>query len=125
MNQEPPTERRRRTRVPFDGTVHITRPDGRTVPATLHDISMAGVLIAVEPPLALGDECQLRLRLSDEAQIECDSQVVRTDSKSGVAGLKIGQIDVESVRHLYQLVTLNFGNTDQIAAELFDRSVGQ
>lgn len=112
-------ERRRHSRVKFDGTVEFAVEGSPPQPAELHDVSMAGFYLQVARPPELHTPCHIRLELSEDIGIDVDGEVVRIGAEPGVVGVRIVQIGVESLAHLYRLVTLNYGDASQIDAELF------
>lgn len=120
MNQD--LERRRFTRVAFDGSVTLTQND-RTWPCQLIDISLKGALLEqlAPPPLADHEPMTLTLQLSDSSSIVMTVALAHRLHEN--VGLNCQQIDVESIGHLRKLIELNTG--DPLAAERELRLLGE
>lgn len=56
--------RRTRSRLTFESPVVLTMADGSTREATTHDISLAGLSVVTERPIAPGSRCTVVLALS-------------------------------------------------------------
>lgn len=110
-------ERRRHARAPFDANVTVAGPDGNWASAHLRDISMRGVYLLPDVPLADGDDCRVRVELAQQEGIEFRGTVVRRGPEGGVA-IAADEMDVESFGHLYRLMALNVGDADRLDREL-------
>jgi hypothetical protein len=112
-------DRRKHSRVDFEGEVLLTDSTGNSWKARFENVSMAGILVTTDRLLPVGAACSVTITLAGDIEIRFDGSVVRSESSTGLMGVRNTAIDVESMQHLYRLVTLNCGTTDQIDAELF------
>ena len=115
-------EKRRNSRIVFNGNVAVTRADGRDCPGTLTDVSLSGIHVIVEPPLTVGECCEVTLELDVGIAIRFKGEVIRNDASDNGAGVRITGIDLENLQHLVRLVVLNKGDRDIIISELIDES---
>lgn len=110
-------ERRRFTRVPFEGEL-ILEHDGRPFDATLLDISLKGLLVVIPPgwTAQTDDFCHAAIVLSPELTIHLDTQIVYQGDDR--AGLRIERTDMDGLTHLRRLLELNLGDTTLLEREL-------
>lgn len=110
-------ERRRFTRVPFEGDL-ILKHGGQSFDATLLDVSLKGLLVV--PPVGwnaqVGDSCQADIVLSPELTIQLVTQIVYQGTER--AGLRIERTDMDGLTHLRRLLELNLGDTTLLEREL-------
>ena len=111
-------EKRRRTRVNARFETRIFT-GGETYTLPMEDVSLKGVRCAHEPGLVVGMDCVVELALSEEARIEVEGVVVRSDA-DGTA-VDFGAMDEDSFAHLRRLVQFNASDPDAIDRELRDR----
>lgn len=115
-------ERRRFTRISFDGKCFIQ--DCQNIhEGHLLDISLKGALvepISSEVPCAYSPKkcCKLKIVLNDSGvEIIVDVEMVhRRDD--GLIGFYFTKIDVDSLTHLRKLIELNMGDADKTLEEL-------
>jgi hypothetical protein len=110
------SDRRQFWRAAFQSTVEVIAAAGNQ-PATLVDISLRGALVQVTPGgrVEIGDACQIRLNLADNASIIMHAVVAHI--QGGRVGLRCECIDLDSMTHLRQLVALNAGDTRLLERE--------
>jgi hypothetical protein len=83
------------------------------------DVSLKGALVQVGPQLRLkaGDACVLIIQLDvGDAQIRMDGEVAHVHA--GRAGIKVDEMDLDSMSHLRRLVEVNLGDEDVLHREL-------
>jgi len=112
-------ERRKYSRIPFEGKVLLTNESGGCWHSILQDLSLKGALI--ERPDDWdgdpGEHFTLEILFVDSgALIKMDACVAHTTRKR--AGFRIINIDLESVTHLKRLMELNLGDNDLLHREL-------
>lgn len=110
-------ERRRFQRIAFDAPIQICQGE-RCWAATLHDISLKGLMIDT-PADWNGDPDQpfeARLSLGSEAQVRME--MVLTRSQALYLGFVCRHIDLDSISHLRRLVELNLGDEALLEREL-------
>ena len=110
-------ERRRFQRIAFDAPTVIAQGE-RQWSATLHDISLKGLLIAT-PHDWNGDPdkpFEALVELGNEAQVNMEVVLTRTQPQS--LGFVCRHIDLESISHLRRLVELNLGDEQLLEREL-------
>lgn len=110
-------DRRQFWRAAFHASVYLVAVS-ETVPAELLDISLKGALVAVPAdwPAQIGDFCELRLKLADDATIVMDTIIAH--QAAGRVGLRCERIDLDSIIHLRRLVELNAGDAALLDREL-------
>lgn len=110
------SEHRSHSRVEWGDRATLTTDQGAASGAVL-DISLNGILLAVDQPLAPGDTCEVRIPLGDEAEqvITAEGRVVRRDD-SGLA-IHFEAMELDSATHLRRLVTYNSDDPDRIERE--------
>lgn len=112
-------ERRRFTRIPFDGTVRV-RGQGRSWTAALVDISLKGVLIErpTDWPASPGPEHRLSIELESAEATTITMEATPVHVEGGHVGFRCERIDVDSATHLRRLVELNLGDPALLEREL-------
>jgi fluoroacetyl-CoA thioesterase len=110
-------ERRRYHRIGFDAPARWER-GSRHVPVTVVDLSFKGALVAwTGPTPALGERGVLRVSLGqDGEQIRMDTEVRHVDGS--LLGLACSDLDLDSMTHLRQLVSLNLGDPALVERDL-------
>ena len=107
------------SRVPFDCDVTII-DHGTRWTTQLLDISLNGALITRPQDWhpAIGDECELQLKLSDSDIIIDMEQAMIAHIHDDRIGCKCEIIDIDSISHLKRLVELNLGDPELVHREL-------
>ncbi|MFN3714764.1 MAG: PilZ domain-containing protein [Alcanivoracaceae bacterium] len=103
-------EKRRFSRVPFEGTARLHAGD-RLMPVELLDISVRGAQVRLPSgqQVQSEDECRLTLILDDSPiHLTLESQVRHVSGDQ--AGLVFVLIDVTDMQHLRRIVELNLGD---------------
>lgn len=114
---ESANERRRFQRIAFDAPT-VIRQGERQWSATLHDISLKGLLIGT-PRDWNGDPDQpfeALIELGNEARVKMEVVLTRTQPQS--LGFVCRHIDLESISHLRRLIELNLGDEQLLEREL-------
>lgn len=118
LNKITETERRSHGRTPFTAEVFM-QSGHQEWSCNLLDISLKGML--VEPPENLdidtNNPCAIALFLSDEVSIHARVAIIR--SENGNWGLKLLQIDVDSLQHLRRLIESNTKNPAMLMRESY------
>lgn len=107
-----PEDKRRFSRVPFEGTARLNIGE-RLLPVELLDISVRGAQIRLpkNETVQADDECRLTLTLDDSPiHLTLESQIRHTSD--GQAGLVFILIDVTDMQHLRRIVELNLGDEE-------------
>lgn len=107
-------EKRRFTRVPFEGTARLQVGE-QILTVELLDLSVRGaqLRLPVDAVLSEGAECRLILILEDSAiHLKLESQIRHVSE--GQAGLIFNLIDVADMQHLRRLVELNLGEEGEL-----------
>ena len=109
------TERRKRTRVPvgFDLNVVI---EGKKIKVKTLNLSMTGVSFASSHAFKTGERCTINLILNDEAHLDIEAKILRTQDKETIASFLV--MDEESFYHLKRILQFNAADSDQIEKEL-------
>lgn len=105
-----PEDKRRFSRVPFEGTARL-QVNEHLLPVELLDISVRGAQIRLPKGEAVhsDDECRLTLTLDDSPiHLTLESQVRHVSEDQ--AGLVFVLIDVTDMQHLRRIVELNLGD---------------
>lgn len=105
-----PEDKRRFSRVPFEGTARLQVGE-LLLPVELLDISVRGAQIRLPKGGAVrsDDECRLTLTLDDSPiHLTLESQVRHVSEDQ--AGLVFVLIDVTDMQHLRRIVELNLGD---------------
>ena len=112
-----PQDRRDFWRAPFHTQAQLTDAGG-TWPASLLDLSLKGALLEMSADWrgACGDQCRLRLDLSEDVSIQLKGTVAHVDGRK--MGLRCEDIDLDSITHLRRLVELNAGDPALLEREL-------
>ena len=112
-------DQRHFSRIPFDCDVTII---DQTVhwPTQLLDISLNGALVSRPQDWkpAIGDECQLNVKLNNTDVIIKMEQVTVAHVTDDRVGFKCRIIDIDSITHLKRLVELNLGDPELVNREL-------
>ncbi|MDR0702424.1 MAG: PilZ domain-containing protein [Azoarcus sp.] len=107
-------QRRRYSRISFHGEASLQIGNCQRICEVL-DLSLLGALVIVDfPDLATGTSCLLELRLGDETCVRMDGHVAHC--RSTQVGIVCEATDLDSIRHLRRLLSLNLGD-----ASLMDR----
>lgn len=114
-------ERRLYKRVDFDaGTIVVV--DDHVYNCELLDVSLQGAKLALSgADLNENQSVVLRIRLSNDAEIEMNTAVTRY--KDDLLALKCESIDVESMGHLRRVIDLNTG--DDVTGEEINHILGE
>ncbi len=103
--------RRKFTRIDFDGKMQLRTVDGEEFSAHVDNICLKGVFIRLDTQamIAIGSFVDFSLVISDSAcvTIEGVAEIVWKNDKEGY-GLIIREIDSDSFTHLKRLVEMNF-----------------
>jgi len=113
-----PRERRRFSRIPFDGSVQLISGD-RTYETEINDISLKGALIKRPPDMEPSPDENMRVvihGLNDSFIISMDAKLEHIEKD--FLGLKCIEIDIDSATNLRRLVELNLGDTALLNREL-------
>jgi hypothetical protein len=104
-------------RAPFHATVQLTDATG-TWEGELLDISLKGALLnmSVDWHGVLGEKCQLRLDLGEDASILMDAVAAHLEGTK--MGLRCDNLSLDSITHLRRLVELNSGDPKLLEREL-------
>lgn len=108
-------ERRKNTRVEFHTSVDVSFPDASYQACPTENLSTKGVFVDNIPGRALGDSCDIILRLEGSEpplQLTMSGEVVRLE-KNGV-GIHFQETDLDSFSHLRQIVYYNSEDPDTI-----------
>ena len=99
-------DRRQFLRSVFRAPVQL-RLGGQESPALLHDVSLKGALVEVEPGWAgqVGQACRLWLELAPAVSIQMEATVAHIEALH--VGLHCERLDIDSMTHLRQLVEHN------------------
>lgn len=112
-------ERRRFSRIPFDGDAHLHKGD-ETIPVRVVDISLKGVLLHVPDDLSLSPAELVTLVLELAEDVRINMNLAFAHEGEHYAGFHCTDIDVDSMSHLRRLVELNLGDPDTLQRELQD-----
>lgn len=114
----PDSTQRRFDRVEFDAECELHIHGQPPAVVQLHDISLHGALVISphELELALGDEAELILYLSNEVMIRMPSLL--RSKRDLQYGFEVKRLDLDSVAHLRRLVELNLGSDELIHRNL-------
>jgi hypothetical protein len=109
---------RRFTRISFHRPAVL---DLRVVRAECEvlDVSLKGALVEVGPGVRLqaGDACSLVIRLdAGDAVIRMDGELAHVNGQR--VGVKVDEMELESVEHLRRLVEVNLGDEHVLHREL-------
>lgn len=103
-------ERRRFSRIEFDGQATLTQDECR-YPAKVLDISIKGVLVRVEQPGNISSRpAVLQIELADGTCIEMHILLIHRHEQD--LGFQCESIDFESAAHLRRLIELNLNTPD-------------
>lgn len=99
-------DRRQFLRSVFHAPVQL-RLGRQESPATLHDVSLKGALVEVEPGWTgqIGQACRLWLELAPAVSIQMETTVAHVEGLH--VGLHCERLDLDSMTHLRQLVEHN------------------
>ncbi len=108
-------ERRKRTRVwvGFDLNVVVK---GKKIKVKTLNISMTGVSFISPRALPIGERCTINLVLNEEAQLNIEAKILRSQDKETIASFLV--MDEESFYHLKRILQFNAADSDQIEKEL-------
>jgi hypothetical protein len=108
-------QRRHYSRVRFRGSADFQAGSGQWSCQVL-DISLRGALITVNVPgIAVDTPCLLELRLDDETFVRMSGHVAhRYGNQIGIA---CDETDLDSMRHLRRLLSLNLGDASLLERE--------
>lgn len=112
MNEK--AEKRRFTRVPFEGTARLQLGE-QILTVELLDLSVRGAQLRLPSGASVteGAECRLVLILEDSAiHLKLESQVRHVGEDQ--TGLVFNLIDVTDMQHLRRLVELNLGEEGEL-----------
>lgn len=116
--QAPAAPHRRFTRITFHRPAVLDMKVLRAECEVL-DVSLKGALVEVGPGLALkaGDTCSLVIRLdAGDALIRMDGELAHVNGQR--VGVKVDEMELESVEHLRRLVEVNVGDEAILHREL-------
>lgn len=112
-------ERRKFTRVPFDGACEIDG-DFEPVFGELADVSLRGALIETfQPPsIVRGQTCQVKVCFtSSNIELNMDALVAHIHPKR--VGVEFIGLDIDTLTHLRRIIEFNLGDPDKALEELF------
>lgn len=119
MTDNQQAERRRFSRIPFQADAHLYTDNGELfLRCPVNDISLNGLLIdrPFDWQQALDSTVDVDLVLAGaQIVIKMHCQVAHIDQQS--VGLRCEQLDLDSMTHLKQLVSLNLGNSTILERE--------
>lgn len=113
-------EKRKRTRVAFETRVALKAGETRIVSdASSRDISLQGMFVRTDQPLAVGTACDMEILLtgsSSRLSIRVQGRVAR----QGAAGVAVvfDSLDVDSYYHLKNLLLYNAQDPDSLEKEI-------
>jgi hypothetical protein len=111
-------DKRKFTRTDFE-TGGVIGVGGDSIPFTLVDVSLKGILTNPERPddIAIGDAVTVDLTLpGSTVSIHADARCVHRELE--YLGFRFEMIDAESMAHLRRLLELNTGRAEKIGDEL-------
>lgn len=109
-------DRREFTRVSFRLEAHLSFEDGAEIDGESRDISMNGTFVEMEHG-HIEEGTEATLTLSSEGLTIRASAVVTRVLPRGL-GIKITALDLDSYRHLKNLVLYNADDADDVLGEL-------
>jgi hypothetical protein len=110
---------RRRLRVPFQVNAELYVEGHDIISVTSKDISMKGIFIETSEKIPQDRPCRVKITLSGISGIpplDIKGKIVRVAS-NGV-GIDFLEMDSETFTHLRNIVAYNFGDADQVDAEI-------
>lgn len=114
----PDIERRRFTRISFDGATELNY-QGQNWDVSLVDISFNGILVKIQEPLQLntGDVVEATIHLlGDDITIKTPATLAHR--RENEYGFLIENLDLDSLTLLRRLVELNLGDEGLLEREL-------
>lgn len=110
-------EKRRFWRAAFSAPAHLIDSRGDNTVSVI-DLSLHGALVETPPawPGGIGDQCQLKIDLSEAVSIELCGTVTHLAGRQ--IGLRCDRIDLDSITHLRRLVELNAGDPALLDREM-------
>ena len=105
-------------RIFFDASVAVI-VDHKMYKTSLIDVSLNGAVISESVGISLSSEQEVRLEIDlgeSHNLIAMDAMVTHLENDH--IGLKMKQIDVDSISHLRRLVELNLGDSDLLHRDL-------
>ncbi len=104
------TERRRFSRVNFDGEAQLIQ-GGHAHPVHILDLSVKGVLAKADSTLRPDTQAAtLAIALANGTAIEMTVELIHSDAQT--LGFRCISIDVDSAAHLRRLIELNLNSPD-------------
>ena len=110
-------EQRQFSRIPFTSVTQLIVGTNH-LPAQLQNISLQGALVTIQGsiPLQQGQSCQMEIQLGADIRLKMAAELVRIVDQQ--LGFRFKSMDVISMTHLRQLITLNMEHPDHINQEL-------
>lgn len=108
-------ERRKRTRVPIQFEVIIRCGEIEQQVETIN-LSLTGVLCVTNPLFQKNALCNIRIRLTEEVQIDLEAKILRVGEDE--TAISFTSMDEESFFHLKRIMELNAGDADEIDREI-------
>ncbi|RLA79470.1 MAG: hypothetical protein DRG36_04815 [Deltaproteobacteria bacterium] len=112
-------ERRRRTRVPFQGEAEFNVEGAERLKVNVRDLSLSGVYLFSQRKFPVGASCRVKLKLiegSDKLFLELRGRIVRTDEEG--MGIKFEEMTPLSFYHLKRLIEHNMEDPERVEMEL-------
>jgi hypothetical protein len=112
-------EKRQFTRFTIEYPILIKRADGTECVGKIQNLSMKGILITPVLSLEQGETIQFSFPHSTrkkDIRVNGTAIVVRTVGENSF-GLRLTEVDLESLTHLRRLVELNLGDSDKAMEE--------
>ncbi len=112
-------ERRKNLRVLFDAEVDVISEKGEGIRSKkVRDISLKGVYVISDEKPAIGEICNVEIKLDKEKKIRFKGKVIRHDEKGFVIAFLA--TDLASLGHLKNVLYYNSGDPERIDKELKD-----
>ncbi len=111
------SNKRKRTRVPFDVDVHFDTPEEHIRSSKLLDISMSGLYFETDTVVPLDTRGTVKLHLESGEQsilITANGRVTRSIpveiNEPGGLGIEFTEIDTDSSIHLFNVIKYQVGD---------------
>ena len=111
----------RRERADYSTSVVVKTKDKVIEGPVSHNISLNGIYIETSDHLPMDSHCQIEITLgasSDGLKLQMDAKVVRNDDKG--IGLTFEIMDIETFRHLKNIVLYNSDDPSKFVAQCDD-----
>jgi hypothetical protein len=108
-------DRRKHSRITFDAPARLEAA-GSSQPATVHDLSLKGVLLDLQTTDRL-ESGKYTLTISLSEAVEIVMQLELTHQENQRAGFRCLNIDIDSLTHLRKIVEYNIGDPSLLDRE--------